>query len=304
MKTKISSYFNIEQHGDDFYKINYLNNSLLVIACDGVSESTSGKIASRLITKKIEEFIKNNFVKFEQTPLDITLLLLEHLKNEFQSFYRFIRLYNQKEYKKSLRQSDYIENTTIEKLSNYYIDLFDIPKHQFSTMLKKFSSNSIFSSTINFLLLNKTQYNDYWKMLSFCLGDGYLLQTRVDKGNWIFRDLSVYRTTDDNTNQFNSKTYMYGDFELKESYFKKGDIITVGSDGTKIKNLVYDKPEFQNEPFREFSAFLKDNIKNFKNTSEMWFSHVVKNNGLDDDFTLISILLGDYLSLSKDFESD
>lgn len=297
METKLSIYVNIDQHGDDSYLIKRIYDSLLVVVCDGVTESLSGRIASNLITECIANYTESHFIQIDQSPLEATLKIIEYIKNEFSKLHEFIVTYNHNMALEINKNNDIID------AFNKYSERFKLTSENFSDILQHANESSVFSSTVNFFILTKIQDQDYWKMLSFTLGDGYFLQTRFNENNWEFKDLAFNRTTDDKTYQFSSTNGIYGNFELKESYLINGDIITFGTDGTKIRNLEYQKPKYQKEPFREFSAFLKDNINNFEQTSELWYNNVVTNAGLDDDFTLISILLGDYLSLSKDFES-
>lgn len=298
METRISICSNISYHGDDFYLVKHIYESLLVVVCDGVTESLSGRVASNLITECISTYTESHFIQIDQSPLQATLDIIEYIKREFATLHDFISLYN---HNNSLEENEL--NNQLASTFNKYLDRFKLTQEEFLQILQYSNETSTFSSTVNFLILTKIQFQDYWKMLSFTLGDGYFLQTRFNKDNWEFRDLAFNRTTDDKTHQFSSTNGIYGNFELKESYLLNGDIITLGTDGTKIRNLGYQKPKYQHEPFREFSAFLKDNIDNFEHTSELWYNNVLTKVGLDDDFTLVSILLGDHLSLSKNFES-
>lgn len=313
-----------KKYNDDCFKTYSTNrHEAIIILCDGVSGSTSkaGRIASFLVSYTVIEFYKENKELSNFSPFRFANNIINKLKESFDIFHLFLKEYSinknneiklattitEEDHTSDIKQSEDIDNSIYyaERFS-FYANLFKYEEKDFEHIINSLNVEAAtFATTITFLVITKAD-EQYWKILSFNLGDNYLLNTYFDHINkmWTFNDMSFNRLMGGNPNQFSSTKYVQGNFELKTSYIKKGSILSLATDGSKIKNIEHkDKKAYNYEYFKEFVDFLVDNIDDIKNTSKQWFTSVDSKEEIGDDFTLFSVLLNDYLPLYKDFES-
>jgi hypothetical protein len=303
----VSTYQDNSISRDDCVAIKRIDKDmLLVIVCDGVTSSQSGRIASHIITKTLIKNAKENIELLRNIPNEFIQLLIKSLNHIFLSLHESIFENNKGKSKEILEFDennlliDVADQTTLKAdikrniLFQQFADSADLTLDDFRQIISSPEYQTMkFSSTISFLFFEKVDLN-YYKVTIFNLGDGFILKTNLsdEKQNWDFKDLAFSRSSDSATPQYDSRNSIRGEYELSIIYTKANCVFSIGSDGSKLKDLEYlGQRQYQYEYFREFSELLNCNVNDFKNSSEKWYNHVKKTAGIGDDFSLVSIYL-------------
>ena len=310
MNISISAHINNNEKGDDCLFYDEINdNAYLVVLCDGVSSSYSGKVASNIITTYISLFANLRADILRANPPLFMSKVVKGLNRIFRRLHLLIDFYNRDKEQSNHFSGDSnipvfagdeltefsISEETINEYIRKYAGGSNIELQEFERLIKDCDSGRKFCSTMSLLFFEDIEHG-YYKVTVVNLGDGFVLKTSFDKesGIWSFKDLAFTRSTDGKTSQFDSREYVKGEIEISVFYVEPNSIITIGSDGSRIKRFDYPgKPLYQNENFREFSEMLyKSALGNsFQDSSLNWHNHLKNNNGIGDDFSLISILL-------------
>jgi serine/threonine protein phosphatase PrpC len=312
MKYPISTYIDNHKSMDDCVAIKKIDKkTLLTVVCDGVSSATSGRVASHIISKVIIKIVTARADLLRNKPNQFVRLLFRSLDRIFLRLHCHIAQYNsqvqhsiatrgaemlssQERARSKEKYSKNNSNSVWDKIFQPYTKSADINLQDFKELIISSHADKIrFCSTISFLLIEEIE-KDIFRVIVFNLGDGYIVKTMysTESKRWDFKDFAFNRSSDSATPQYDSKNSVVGDYELSVYYTKSNCIISIGSDGCKIKSPEYSgQRQYQYEYFREFSEMLNNSKDDFKKSSEKWHKHLMDKNGIGDDFSLVSIQL-------------
>lgn len=311
-KTIFFSHASVPNEDDgDCHAIFELDDSKkIIIVCDGVSASSSGKIASHLATACAKEYFLNNLEDVDKNAYESTQNLISELITRFTKFQNLSEKYTTPFGLNFLEESKDIANlstdttSTKDDLLNEMLMLFGDLNIEVAFLKKVLTqlpdTGREFCTTIGIAYIQKIADTTY-KMYSFMLGDFYFLHTVIPHGttNLDYKDILFDRGINSFPNQFSSVHNVVGNYDLKVSFIKSGSIITLGTDGsklTKIPQLIGFNYEgrtkyHQYEKYIEYSEFLIETLDDFKNSAKRWHDFASSKKGISDDFTLINILL-------------